>query len=62
MSSVCRWLVTLFASRSLSMQSKILVNHEFSYDRVNGSEDGEANDDGERNQFHRNILELAQPL
>lgn len=59
---VAQSLMISTPSRSLSGKSEVLVNSEFSDARVPSGKDGKAHDDGKRNQFGRNLLELSQPL
>lgn len=47
---------------TLSRQAEVLVDDELAADRVGGSAEGEANDDGEGVQLRRDLLELSESL
>ena len=50
------------ASRTLSGQTEVLINDELARDGVAGSAESEANDDSERVQLRRDLLELSETL
>jgi len=55
-------LVVRSCGRTLSGEPKVLVHEELPDDRVARGEDGKANDDSERPQLRRDLLELSQSL
>lgn len=54
--------VLLAGGRALSSETQVLVDDELAGNRVTGSTESEANDNSERVQLRRDLLELSESL